>query len=759
MGKEWLYRGGGSGRSTKGGRLGGGGGERETASGSGCMSAVFQLFDFHQFQFALHQQVPPFKPDVDSFLPEEPSLLKGVEAPRNSLEMDQDEHFREAASFPSTMKEEETLNIPMGIQIKTSVVGSKVGTPKARTDDLSSETSSSPGAKTPNLVARLMGLDLLPDSCSPSSSSSNHSTSKLHPLPHPQLQNLKQEIRHHRHLSQSRSTGNKSFFDTDVIGSRSLPETPRISSARRSDVDHRLSLQISKENIVGGEEFEFSGYLATKMGRRREIRQEDDSKSPGHYARQIAKQVKESVSRRVGMEITNTIRNREQGRRDDQVVLLKAKKPSKGLVLIGDESSPSKHQQSTTPSCSPRVRFLEVKNKNHQLVQSPKLSASPLSSSVDNTQTQLKSGKVSSKPPKPQAPMQEQKQQQQQLNSSQKCKKIESERYGSRLKKPPLTSDVFRNKQEESFVRSSATNRVNHSEKKCKKTPLSSELLNINVPSSLFPVKKDTSSSTTKLPQKQGQVSDAVSSKSGTQLSSCWSQPYIKHKHKQKQQQQPSHPQTLTVQNSYFYYHTTTNAGGTAGGGGAQFQYITQILKCSGIHLNTPLSSFTPYCYSPSHPLHPSIFHHLELSFLTATATATTTATAIEDSQQQQELSHRCNRKLVFELIDELLVPILKPHINLKPWLSPAASSFQYDMCGSQLIDTLCSKIQSFPLADCRVLEDIDALIDQDLYGSQQLRGLVEFEEEGEEIVAEVEREIVETLVHEMAEEVVFGRW
>ncbi|KAI8029574.1 Protein LONGIFOLIA 1 [Camellia lanceoleosa] len=743
MGKEWLYRGGGSGRSTKGGRLGGGGGERETASGSGsgCMSAVFQLFDFHQFQFALHQQVPPFKPDVDSFLPEEPTLLKGVEAPRNSLEMDQDEHFREVASFPSTMKEEETLNIPMGIQIKTSVVGLKVGAPKARTDDLSSETSSPPEAKTPNLVARLMGLDLLPDSCSPSSSSSNHSTSKLHPLPHPQLQNLKQEIRHHRHLSQSRSTGNKSFFDTDVIGSRSLPETPRISSARRSDVDHRLSLQISKENIVGGEEFEFSGYLATKMSRRREIRQEDDGKSPGHYARQIAKQVKESVSRKVGMEITNTIRNR-------------------------DESSPSKHQQSTTPSCSPRVRFLEVKNKNHQLVQSPKLSASPLSSSVDNTQTQLKSGKVSSKPPKPQAPMQEQKQQQQQqLNSSQKCKKIESERYGSRLKKLPQTSDVFRNKQEELFVRSSATNRVNHSEKKCKKTPLSSELLNINVPSSLFPVKKDTSSSTTKLPQKQGQVSDAVSSKSSTQLSSCCSQPYIKHKHKHKQQQQPSHPQTLTVQNSYFYYHTTTNAGGTAGGGGAQFQYITQILKCSGIHLNTPLSSFTPYCYSPSHPLHPSIFHHLELSFLTATvtATATATATAIEDSQQQQQqqqqLSHRCNRKLVFELIDELLVPILKPHINLKPWLSPAASSFQYDMCGSQLIDTLCSKIQSFPLADCRVLEDIDALIDLDLCGSQQLRGLVEFEEEGEEIVAEVEREIVETLVHEMAEEVALGRW
>ncbi|CAL5338370.1 unnamed protein product [Camellia sinensis] len=30
------------------------------------------------YQFALHQQVPPFKPDLDAFLSEEPTLLKGL---------------------------------------------------------------------------------------------------------------------------------------------------------------------------------------------------------------------------------------------------------------------------------------------------------------------------------------------------------------------------------------------------------------------------------------------------------------------------------------------------------------------------------------------------------------------------------------------------------------------------------------------------------------------------------------------------------
>lgn len=579
----------------------------------------------------------------------------------------------EAATLSSTVKRQENLNMPMSIQIKTSGDARS-----SKTDDLSSEFSSSPGTKTPNLVARLMGLDLLPESSSPSSSASTHSTSNppLRSHLHPQVQSLKEEIRSRQLL--------KTRDNHEFSGTRSLPETPRISSERRSDVDHRLSLQIPKENNVASEEIEFSSYLTAKIARKREFRVDDENRSPGHYARQIVKQVKESIHRRVGLDITNTVKHRDQ-RRDEHLVLLKPKKPTTRI----DDS---------TPSCSPRLRFLEQKNKSVPAPVTKKLSSSqPPPFSLDNESQCVK---VSLKPKSSQVPVKEQ---------TQKCKKSASDqRYGPRMKKPPQTSDVIRNKKEELFVRSSAvTNRASLSDKKCKKTPLSNDLLNLNVPT-LVPVKKHPSH------PNQSQVSDALSTKRSTQLPSCLSQTYKKR------------TLMLTVQdngnNDRFNSATTT-------GGGAEFQYISRILKRTGIDNNTPVS-FTKW-YSPSHPLNPSIFHHLEL-FHTCT--------------QNSTLVHKCNRKLTFELVNEILVDILKPYINLKPW----ASLIQQDleMHGAELIQKLYARIRRFPLADCRVLEDIDALVEQDL-SKNEVQMLIAYEEEGEGIVSEIERDIVDTLVHE----------
>lgn len=84
MGKDWHW----GYRSTK--RAGGGGGgegatgicggdkdtSATTTTPSGCMSAVLQFFDFHHFQFALHHPKHPLEPH--SFIPEEPTLLKGL---------------------------------------------------------------------------------------------------------------------------------------------------------------------------------------------------------------------------------------------------------------------------------------------------------------------------------------------------------------------------------------------------------------------------------------------------------------------------------------------------------------------------------------------------------------------------------------------------------------------------------------------------------------------------------------------------------
>ncbi|KAL2227135.1 uncharacterized protein LOC105160536 [Sesamum indicum] len=712
MGREWLYwiggggGGGGSGRSsTRKGKVSGELTGDAAATSAGCMCAVFQLFDLHHFP--LNQQhksdFPPESP-----LQEHVTTSKGVEAPRNSLELEQLSTMN-AASMSSAMKDEENLNFPVGIQIKTSktmVSSPRVSTSasRSRTDDFSSECSSnSPGAKTPSLVARLMGLDVLPECSSPSFSSSN---SRSHLLRNPP----KKE----RNLLQNRSSRN--FSDDDIsVGARSLPETPRISSARRSDVEyHRLSLQINKENII--EESAHSDKMVGRRGRFSRVQLQDENRSPGHYAKQIVKQVKESVSRRVGLDITNTGRNREQisTRRDENLILLKPiKKNSKNLSRFEEETNPD-GKQSVTPSCSPRLRFLDP-NKNKPLIINSGTNSPRISSSSDAHQ---QAQGITKPKPQPIIPLQEQQQQQ---KDSKKVGGNNGKRSSSHLKKlPPQASDyAIRNKKEEPFVLSPATSLA---DKKPKKTPLSTDILNI------LHVKKDPSPPPTKLPQKQ--VSDALSSKRSTQLSSKTS-----HSYKQLQ----LHPDKIfSVPENVLPDSTNGCATAPPGRTAAEYgSYIQRILNLAGIINNVSTPSTLVKWHTSSHPIDPSIFHHLELSHPSSSST-TTSATGGGCSTI---LSRRCNRKLIFQLVNELLSEILRPHLNLRLPIPPITRVEHFP-----LVDELCKKIDSFPASNCQVLEDIDSLIDKDLRKSQ-LNGF--FEEEWENIVCELETEILESLVRE----------
>lgn len=391
MGKDWLYhwgsgRGGsgssssssGGGRSRKRGvnntfscSSGGDSGSvvsnstSSTSTPSGCINAVIQLFDFHPFHFSSNFHHQPH--DHTTFLPHESTTdvpVKGAEAPRNSLDIHNGTNFMEAATLSSSssnLKKDETLHFEKDMKIKTSGhthTRSLLG----RDNDNSTISSNSPGGtKTPTLVARLMGLDLLPDSSSPRVSSSSSTINHSH-----RLQNLA--------LNKTKSTPSASAND---FTSHSLPVTPRTSSsssARRSDIDQRYSLQANKENNDVGscQEIEFSKFLKSKISAAR--MHEDENMSPGHYAKQIVKQFKESVSRRVGKDITNTVTNHGYQRRDQNVVLLKPKKPSN----LGNGSE--------TTSKSPRPRLLETKSKpvttkNHQDIQhSPELLSSQLCS-------------------------------------------------------------------------------------------------------------------------------------------------------------------------------------------------------------------------------------------------------------------------------------------------------------------------------------------------------------------------------------------
>ncbi|KAK6117747.1 hypothetical protein DH2020_048508 [Rehmannia glutinosa] len=612
MGREWLHwvaGGGGVGRpSARRRRLSAKmvEEEEETSSAAGCMCAVFQLFDLQHHPFSFQPNTP--------FLQEEATTSKGVEAPRNSLELDEPSTMKVACSKPLAMKEEEeNSNFPVGIQIKTRIASN------SRTEDNFPSSDCSPGlTKTPNLVARLMGLDLLPECNSPSFSSSIKPPTKSHfNQNHPKKDT---------NIPHTPNRSKKCFSDDDIsIGARS-------SSARRSDFEfHRLSLQINKENT--NEEFAIS---AKMRGKRAKSRQDENRSPAGHFSKQIVSQIKESVSRRVAlMDTTNTnYREKEEIIRRDQN-LVPTKRNLKILPKMDGEIS-SDEKQSITPSCSPKIRFLDTK-KN-------KTASSDINYQVLKDSKKVGSGNG---------------------NISSGMKKLQLG--------PQTSGNSIRNQKDEPFVRSAPTSyKANLTEKKkSKKSPLlSSEILNISGPT-LLPVKKDPSPPATKLPQKQSQpqVSDALSSKRNTQLSCNPSHSY-------------SHQKSTVLPDN-------TNGCATTSSAAAEYKsYVQKILKRAGIN-----DKFTPLT------------------------------------------------------LDELLAEILKPHFDFKTWVT------ENDRFG--LADELCKKIESFPAADCRVLEDIDFLIDKDFCKSR-FNGFC-FEEEGERLVCEIEGEIVESLVRETVAVVVGG--
>ncbi|ESQ31711.1 hypothetical protein EUTSA_v10003732mg [Eutrema salsugineum] len=615
-----------------------------TATAAGCMSAVFNIFDLQHLQFPInHHHL---------------HLPKGVDAPRNSLESTEEEE--ETPFSPS--RKDGNLNISMGIKIKTK--------PQAKSSSSSSSIAAtesySPSVKTPTLVARLMGLDLVPDNyrSSPTPSSSSSSLTDL------KTPTRSSHTNKHRHYSLQRNS-----IDG---GTRSLPETPRISLGRRSvDVNcyehQRSSLHLRDNNINMSSERE-SGVHNVRFTRVKEmkIHEDKENRSPRGYARQIVMQLKENVSRRrrMGTDITNTTRsNKEQQSKE----LHDSKKASKITIITHD-------------SPSPRLALTEIPKT--------KPTSSPQTDNVvpKILETTVKVQDKTRLPTVQEEPQGEEKEKQ--SKSAKKCKKPEN--FKPRLVKPPQTM------QEEPFVRSPATSNKNNGllliqgdRSSCKKTPLSiNDLINFSSVPSLHTIKKKYSS-----PQKSLRETQSSRNRASSEFSSF-----------------PSQSQT----------HIAPIAGG-------ELEYITRTLRRTGIDRDTPIS-YAKW-FSPSHPLDPSIFYFLEHFAITSS----------RPRNSKEDLALRCNRKLLFHLVDEILADILKPHINLKPWVCRYPIKSRRNLIGSELIDELSRRIEQFPSAECLVLEDIDTLVAGDFPETATQA----FEEEGEGIVTEIERGILETLVTE----------
>lgn len=210
--------------------------------------------------------------------------------------------------------------------------------------------------RTPSVVARLMGLDVLPEQASSPTTPCQISPSSVGSQDQSQKKKKKKLEGECKRKSasprQPLQSINCNVAGGYEVGSRSLPDTPRVSSARSWDSDPRLSLQLNKENTNRAiQEF---GHLCEVSGdcslppsplpsmaksRKKDLgRNQNENKSPrsNYHAREIVKQVKESISSRKG------------GSRDE-IEVRSGQKAS---------CSPSNYPP---PSCSspPRVRFLE----------------------------------------------------------------------------------------------------------------------------------------------------------------------------------------------------------------------------------------------------------------------------------------------------------------------------------------------------------------------------------------------------------------
>lgn len=220
-------------------------------------------------------------------------------------------------------------------------------------------------------------------------------------------------------------------------------------------------------------------------------------------------------------------------------------------------------------------------------------------------------------------------------------------------------------------------------------------------------------------------------------LNSAALSPHHHHHHYDQDQQQPPQkpnpPLLLDRDNSSIPTTLSDSA--------AEHLYVTTILDRTIVSKDHPTVPFTSW-FSPSHPLDPSLFDHLEHSF----------QSSYSASLSDGPLNHKSNRRLLFDLVDEILCTTLKLHLTMKPWLQrekPRAIKRE------ELVEQVGSKVGGFGSAKCETQQDIDGLVELEPWESEGGGGRGRWccysavDEEREAVVFEMERRILESLMEE----------
>ncbi|KAL6885516.1 hypothetical protein ACP4OV_010295 [Aristida adscensionis] len=215
----------------------------------------------------------------------------GTEAPRNSLDLDADG----------------LADVHIGVQVEPVFDAlARTTMRRARATAPSSEAET---PRTPSLVARLMGIDGLPDHHSPSPSPALSKKKENHHCSPAAAAGSKEKKKRVIPESMNREPLRSLSCNVPAGDARSLPETPRGSTSARASWDGpRLSLQALKENVLDRAAHYMSlpssptsstaagGKRKHKNGRR--ARTEDRERTAKEHAREILRQAKETVANR-----------------------------------------------------------------------------------------------------------------------------------------------------------------------------------------------------------------------------------------------------------------------------------------------------------------------------------------------------------------------------------------------------------------------------------------------------------------------------
>ncbi|KAF0893233.1 hypothetical protein E2562_023486 [Oryza meyeriana var. granulata] len=163
-----------------------------------------------------------------------------------------------------------------------------------------------------------------------------------------------------------------------------------------------------------------------------------------------------------------------------------------------------------------------------------------------------------------------------------------------------------------------------------------------------------------------------------------------------------------------------------------EYVYLRRVLERGGF-MRTRAAASRPFKgHSVETPVDPLVFHLLELELPA-------------DEARLGPLRHRWNRKLLFHLTQEMVAEQLLG-------LDPTSPSQHHQLSGAALVARLWRRARSFPAADCRVLEDVLALVALDVEAAGLARRVVErrlVADEGDDVAEEVAERVLEALLDE----------